>query len=49
MKERPKCAFPECSNPALTLFSGRWICGECYMNQWRLQQDKKWEDAVENA
>ena len=27
--KKPKCAIPECNNPALLYCSGEWICGEC--------------------
>ena len=26
---RPQCV-KECGNPALTLYSGMWMCGECF-------------------
>ena len=29
MKERPICAIEGCNNPALLLFGGEFLCGNC--------------------
>jgi hypothetical protein len=40
---RPKCELEECNNEALTLVSGKWICGECYLKILKRMEKEYWK------
>ncbi len=42
--ERPECAVKGCHNPALLMFHGKIICGECLMKIYKKQDEELWED-----
>jgi len=39
MKNRPKCENPNCTNEAIVLYAGHWVCGECVVKFNKINND----------
>lgn len=42
MKEIPRCFVESCNKQGLILLHGKFICGECYMEFYRKEQNNFW-------
>jgi hypothetical protein len=50
MKKKPICIISNCNNPALILYCGEWICGECLVKFDKLMNEdnlKKLKEVLE--
>ena len=46
-KEKPNCEVPNCPNKGWILVANRWICGECLVKWHKSQNDKMFNQIVE--
>ena len=47
MAQRPECAIRGCTNEALILFGGEWICGNCLVRYDRQMKERQFNDLQE--
>ena len=40
-EEQMECQIKNCKNNALLAYAGRWICGDCFMQLYQKEMDKK--------
>jgi hypothetical protein len=39
MNKRPNCQNPNCTNEAIVLYAGHWVCGECVVKFNKINND----------